>query len=186
MTTVRTVTFEYPAPPNEVAALLQDADFLRSRSEAAGEFNIDVRVEPGQDGIRVTVSREKEVDVPAFAKAILGSARRATERTLWRQAGTSWSAEYTIEVGGVPVQTKGKSTLAPSPRGCQYSSTFEITAKIPLIGKRIEGFVADGLEEQLLQNAQRNADILARSEKQVAHSYIAALGSQADKSASGT
>ncbi len=181
MTTTRTVTFEYEAPPSEVAALLQDPIFLRHRSESAGETNIDVRVEPESNGTRVTVSREKNVDVPAFAKPILGSARKAVERTLWRPSGDSWQAEYTIEVGGVPVKAQGKSTLAPSPGGCKYTSTFEITAKIPLVGRKIEEFVAEGLVEQLLQNAQRNAEGLARSAPRGTQSLIEGLAPASDK-----
>jgi hypothetical protein len=183
MTISRTVAFEYAVPPNEVAALLQDPVFLRHRSETAGETNIDVRVEPESGGTRVTVSREKNVDVPAFAKPILGSARKATERTLWRASGETWLAEYTIEVGGVPVKAQGKSTLTPSPKGCKYASTFEITAKIPLIGKKIEELVAEGLVEQLLQNCQRNADGLARSTPRGPHSLIDGLSPKSDKAA---
>lgn len=162
MTTSRTLTFDYSVPPADVAALLQDPVYLRSRSESAGEHNIEVTVEPAPGGVQITVAREKDVDVPAFAKMVLGSARRAVESTFWRQSGDQWLAEYKIEVGGVPVNTKGRSTLAPSGSGCRYTTTFEVEAKIPLIGKRIEGFVADGLEEQLLENAKRNAAALAK------------------------
>jgi hypothetical protein len=163
MATTRTVTFEYSASPDEVAALLQDPVFLRYRSESAGEHNIDVRVSQEAGGVRVTVAREKEVDVPAFAKMVLGNARRAVESTLWRKDGQRWLAQYNIEVGGVPVKAGGKSVLEPSARGCKYTSTFEISAKIPLIGGRIEGFVADGLDEQLRANAERNAEALSRA-----------------------
>jgi hypothetical protein len=175
MPTVRTVTFQYRESPDEVAALLQDPVFLRSRSEAAGEYNIEVHVGPEQDGIRVRVAREKQVDVPAFAKVALGSASKAVESTLWRKQGDTWVAEYTIEVSGVPVKSQGKSTLAPNAEGCLYTSTFEINARIPLIGKRIEAYVAEGLEEQLMANVQRNVEALARSRQRGPHSDIEQL-----------
>lgn len=186
MATTRTVTFEYAHPPSEVAALLQDPVFLRYRSESAGEHNIDVRVENVSDGVRVTVAREKEVDVPAFAKAILGSARRAVETTVWRRDGERWLAQYTIDVGGVPVKAGGKSVLAPTARGgCQYTSTFEITARIPLIGGRIEAFVADGLDEQLRANADRNAEALKRGQNRGTRSFIEGLRDDGSSQASG-
>lgn len=184
MSTTRTVTFEYAAPPSEVAALLQDPVYLRQRSESAGEHNIDVKVEPAAGGVRITVAREKDVDVPAFAKMILGSARRAVETSFWRENGAQWAAEYKIEVAGVPVSTQGHSTLAPSGAGCHYTSTFEISAKIPLLGKRIEGFVADSLTEQLMENAKRNAAALERG-KAGPQSYIGGLREGAEKSARG-
>jgi hypothetical protein len=180
------VTFEYPQPPGEVAALLQDPVFLRYRSESAGEQNIDVRVENVSGGVRVSVAREKEVDVPAFAKPILGSARRAVETTVWRQQGDRWLAEYTIEVGGVPVKVGGKSVLEPTPRGgCSYTSTFEITARIPFIGGRIEGFVADGLDEQLRANVDRNLEALKRGQNRGPSSFIDGLRDEGSSQASG-
>jgi hypothetical protein len=187
MATTRTVTFDYSETPNEVAALLQDPVFLRYRSESAGEHNIDVRVAEAEGGVRVTVAREKDVDVPAFAKAILGSARRAVESTLWRREGDRWLAQYTIEVGGVPVKAGGKSVLAPTPRGgCQYTSTFEISARIPLIGGRIEAFVADSLVEQLRANAERNAEALKRAGGQRGpHSFIEGLRDDGAQSSEG-
>jgi hypothetical protein len=182
MTTARTVTFEYPESPGEVAALLQDPIYLRHRSESAGELNVDVRVEHTQAGTRVTVAREKPLDIPAFAKVAVGNASRAVESTLWRAEGERWVAEYTIDVTGLPIKVQGRSVLAPSPRGCQYTSTFEATVRIPLIGGRLEALLADGLEEQLLLNARRNADALMRGQQRGPHSFIEGLRGAAAKS----
>lgn len=185
MATSRTVTFEYSASPADVAALLQDAVYLRYRSEQAGERNIDVQVQQTADGTRVTVAREKDVDVPAFARMVLGNANRAVESTVWRQVGDTWQAEYTIEVTGIPVKSKGKSTLSPSPRGCKYVSTFEATARIPLVGGKIEALVCDGLVEQLMANAERNAAALSRDASRGPKSFIEELRERAANSAQG-
>ncbi len=184
MTTTRTVTFEYSDSSAEVGNLLQDPIYLRQRSETAGESNIDVKVEPVDGGTRVTVSREKEIEVPAFAKMVLGSARRAVETTLWRQSGEQWIAEYQIEVSGVPVTTKGRSVLAPSAIGCGYTSTFEVNAKIPFIGGRIEALVAGGLVDQLGQTCKRNADALSRG-KGATNSFIGGLAGAESKAVKG-
>lgn len=178
MATNRTVSFAYSHPPADVVGLLQDAVYLRYRSEIAGEHNVDVRVESKPDGVRVTVSREKEVDVPAFARAVIGGARRAVESTLWRTGGDTFSAEYTIEVPGLPVKTQGKSTFVAAPGGCRYTSTFQVSARLPLIGGKIEALVADGLEEQMLANAQRNAEALARNRERGPRSFIEGLREQ--------
>jgi hypothetical protein len=165
---------------------LQDPVFLRHRSESAGERNIDIRVAPADGGVRVTVAREKTVDVPAFAKVAVGSTNRAVENTLWRSVADGWAAEYTIEVSGLPVKARGRSSLKPCSRGCLYTSTFEVIANIPLIGKRLEALVADGLEEQLKVNIQRNVEGLARGTNRGPHSYIAALKNGGASTANGT
>ncbi len=178
MATTRTVTFDYSDTPADVVGMLQDPVYLRYRSEVAGEHNIDVRVEPEAGGTRVTVSREKEIDVPAFARAVIGGAKRAVESTLWRAEGDRFSAEYSIEVPGLPVKTSGKSTFVASAAGCRYTSTFQVNARIPLIGGKIEALVADGLEEQMLANAQRNADALGRNRDRGTRSFIEELREQ--------
>jgi len=175
MTISRTVTFEYTASPSEVAGLLQDPVFLRYRSEQAGERNIDVKVEPAAGGVRITVSREKTVDVPAFARIAVGNVSRAVESSFWRQDGQKWHAEYTIEVSGLPVKVQGKSMLSPTAKGCHYTSTFETNARIPLIGGRIASLFADGLVEQLLANAERNAAALVRDSERGPRSFIDGL-----------
>lgn len=186
MPTSRTITFDYADSAAEVAALLQDPVYLRYRSEIAEERNVDVRVEQQSDGVRVTVSREKDVDIPAFARAVIGGAKRAVESTLWRAEGERFSAEYQIEVPGLPVKTSGKSTFVSTAGGCRYSSTFQVTARIPLIGGKIEALVADGLVEQMLANAQRNADALGRNRERGPRSFIEELREQEARAKSGS
>jgi Protein of unknown function (DUF2505) len=186
MATTRTVTFDYPDTPADVSALLQDPVYLRYRSEAAGERNIEVSVQAEADGLRVTVAREKDVDIPAFARAIIGSKNRAVESTLWRAVGDRFSAEYEIQVPGLPVKTQGKSTFVTSASGCRYTSTFQVTARIPLVGGKIEALVADGLEEQMLLNAQRNSEALARNRERGPHSFIDGLKEQEASARSGS
>jgi hypothetical protein len=185
MATTRTVTFDYPDVPADVVGLLQDPVYLRYRSELAGERNIDVRVEQSPSGVRVTVSREKDVDVPAFARAVIGGAKRAVESTAWRAEGDRLCADYTIEVPGLPVRTQGKSTFVASGSGCRYTSTFQVNARVPLIGGKIEALVADGLEEQMLANAQRNAEALGRNRERGPRSFIEELREQDASAKSG-
>jgi hypothetical protein len=150
---------------------------LRNRSEQNGERNVEVRVERSEAGIQVTVARDRPLDIPIpdFAKKVVGTASRAVENTLWRASGESWIADYTVEVPGLPVKVHGRSVLAPSARGCQYTSTFEVIVRVPLIAGRVEAMVAEGFAEQLRLNTERNAEALARGHQRAPHSFIDAL-----------
>ncbi len=156
----RTVIYEYPSGADAVAALLQDPTFLRHRCEAAGESNIEVTVEETPKGLRVVVARDKAVALPAFAKRMFQSASRVVDDTMWTRRDGRWMADYAIEIKGIPSEVRGHSELVPSATGCRYESSFEVTARVPLVGAKIEGFVADRVEESLRANAQRNADEL--------------------------
>jgi hypothetical protein len=139
---------------------LHDPEFLKRRCEAAGEKNIEVTIEELPDGMRVVVARDKEVELPAFAKRMFNPQNRIVDDTRWHRQGEQWVAEYQVAIGGIPGEVRGTSTLAPSAKGCHYESAFEVTARIPLVGGKLEGFVADKLEETFRSNAQRNAEQL--------------------------
>lgn len=158
MPTPRRITYQYPAEPDAVAALLHDAGFLRSRAEAAGETNIEVTVEEVGDGFRVVVARDKQVELPAFAKRMFKPQNRIVDDTTWRRGvDGAWTAEYQVVVAGVPGEVRGKSTLEASATGTKYESAFEVTARIPIVGGKLEGIVADRVEETFRANAERNA-----------------------------
>ncbi|MDB4989561.1 MAG: hypothetical protein JWN04_4739 [Myxococcaceae bacterium] len=157
MSTPRRITYEYAANPDAVFALLHDKDFLRQRAEAAGETNIEVTVEEVPDGFRVVVARDKEVELPAFAKRMFKPQNRIVDDTTWRRQGDNYVASYQVQVAGIPGEVKGKSTLIASAKGCQYESNFEVTARIPIVGGKLEGIVADRIEETFRANAERNA-----------------------------
>jgi hypothetical protein len=160
MPTPRTVTYEYSAAPDVVAALLRDPEFLKSRSEQAGDKNVEVRLEELGDGLRVVVARDKEVDLPSFAKRMFQPKNRITDDVRWRREGERWVAEYTLDISGVPGEVKGRSTLAPSAEGCTHELHFEVTARVPLVGGRLESFVADRVAETFREHAVRNAQRL--------------------------
>jgi Protein of unknown function (DUF2505) len=157
MSTPRTFTYEYTRDPDTVARLLQDPEFIRYRAADGGERNVEVTVRASPDGVRVVVARDKEVDLPAFAKHLFTPANRVVDDITWHHDGQHWVGEYTIEVVGIPGEVKGKSKLLPTPAGTQYVSSFEVTARIPLIGGKLEKFVADQVEGTMRAHASRNA-----------------------------
>lgn len=160
MPTPRTVTYEYPVGPDAVAALLRDPEFLKTRSEQAGDSNVEVKIEDVGDGLRVVVARDKQLELPAFAKRMFQPKNRITDDVRWKRVGERWVGEYTLEIAGVPGEIKGRTTLAPSGAGCVYESSFQVTARVPLIAGKIESFVADKVEETFRDNAVRNAERL--------------------------
>lgn len=160
MPTSRKISHEYATGPEGVAALLRDPEFLKRRCEAAGEKNVEVKIEELADGLRVVVSRDKEVDLPSFAKRMFNAQNRIVDDTKWRRQGEQWVGEYEVAIQGVPGEVKGRSTLAPSPAGCRYESSFQVTSRIPLVGGKLEGWFADKLEETFRVNAARNEEQL--------------------------
>jgi hypothetical protein len=161
MSTPRRITYQYAKDPDTVAALLHDPEFLRHRAESNGESNIEIKVEATPDGMRVLIARDKEVDLPAFAKKMFTPQNRITEDTRWRRENGQWVADYHVNVAGIPGEVRGRSKLIATPSGgCSYESAFEVTARVPLVGAKLESIVADKLEQTFRTNAERNAERL--------------------------
>jgi hypothetical protein len=161
MPTPRSFWYEYPADADALAALLRDPAFLRWRAESAGDKNVEITIEQAESGLRVTVARDREVALPAFAKRMFQTKNRVVDETLWKRSGDKWIGDYEIQIPGIPGEVKGQVSLVPCPEGCRYEAAFQVTSKVPMLGSKLESFVADRVEESLRANAERNAQYLA-------------------------
>lgn len=157
MPTPRTISWDYASDPDSVAALLRDPEFLKRRCEEAGEKNVEVRVEDTGDGMRVVVARDKQVELPAFAKKMFAPKNRIIDDIRWKRQGERWVGEYTLEIAGVPGEIRGRSTLVKAANGTRHESSFQVTARVPLFAGKLEAFVADRVEETFKDHAARNA-----------------------------
>jgi hypothetical protein len=162
MPTPRKITYEYASDPDTVAKLLHDPAYLKRRSEQAGETDVDVKVEAVGDGLHVTVARNREVELPSFAKKMFSPQNRIVEDTTWRRLDGQWVADYSVSIAGIPGDVRGQTTLKPSDKGTVYESNFQVTARIPVVGGKLEAVVADRLEETFRANAERNAQQLIK------------------------
>lgn len=157
MSTQRCLTHHYPFALDAVAELLCDSEYLRMRSESAGEENVQIEVAKVDGATRVVTARYLKSQVPEFAKKLIGSRNRIVDDTTWRRLGDGFSATYTIVVEGAPVTVTGSTKLsAVGPEQTKYETRFEVSSRLPLIARKVEGVVADLVEETLRQHAVSN------------------------------
>jgi hypothetical protein len=156
MPTPRRVLYAYPADPEAVLGLMRDPEFLKYRHEAVGEKNVEVQVEELPDGLHLVIARDKEVQLPGFARRLFNPKNRITDHQHWYRDGERWVAEYQVQIAGVPGHVRGTAALVPSPTGCDFVSAFEVTANVPLVGGKLESFLADRVEEALRLGTEHN------------------------------
>lgn len=139
-----------------VYRFMTDGDVIKKRSEALGETNIRVQIEEAGGTKTVTNTRDVESDLPGFAKRLFKSTNTIVERLEWRDAGDKKTCKSHIDVLGTPGKIDSNITLSPSGSGCTYDIQFEVTAKVPLIRKKLEEFVAkttlEGIRDQQKYN----------------------------------
>jgi hypothetical protein len=131
-----TVRFSYPKDADSVYQLLTDPELVKARSEAFGER--DVRVT--RTGDTLTNLRLIDVALPAFAKALFTPTNTVLDVKVWDAA--TKSARFTVDVKNVPTRVGGTVKLVPTDTGCDYIVDVQVSCKVPLIGRKLEAFVA--------------------------------------------
>ncbi len=145
-------SIDYSQDIDTVYRFMTDPDVIKKRSEALGEKNIRVQVDEAGGTKTITATRDVESDLPGFAKRLFKSTNTIIERLEWRDAGDKKTCKSHIDVVGTPGKIDSNITISPNGSGCTYDTEFEVSAKVPLIRKKLEAFVAkttlEGISDQ--------------------------------------
>jgi hypothetical protein len=131
----------YDATPAEVRAMLADRTFRERVCAAMRATRHDVTVEENGAGMRVLVDQTQPANgVPSFAKKFVGEEIQIVQREEWRSATSS---SLLVEIPGKPGTLNGSIDLAAVGDRTVETVSGDITVKVPLIGGKLEGLVAD-------------------------------------------
>jgi hypothetical protein len=146
------LTINYNQDIDTVYRFVTDPDRIKKRCEASGERNVRIKVEEAGGTKIITSTREIDSDLPGFAKKLFSATNTIVERREWRDAGDKKICKSHIDVVGTPGKIDSNITISPNGSGCTYDIEFEVTAKVPLIRKKLEEFVAkttmEGMREE--------------------------------------
>ena len=155
---------DYPQDVDSLYKFLTDPEAIRKRCEALGEKNIKVDITEAGGTTTLTITREIESDLPSFAKKLFSSTNTIVERAEWRDAGDKKTCKSHIDVLGTPGKIDSDITLSPTAGGSNYDMQFEVSAKVPLIRKKLEEFVAkttlEGIQDQHAYNKKALSEIV--------------------------
>lgn len=150
--------FDFDQDVDTVFALLTDPQFLVDRSLALGELEADCEVEEDDDSATVTMTREVKRDLPAFLAKLFNPVQTVQMHEQWERRDSGFSGHYRLTVDGQPVIINADFSLKPSAKGCAYSIDFRCSAKIPLIGRKVEQFIVeqakDGVAKEMAYTRQ--------------------------------
>jgi len=151
--------FEHARDTDTVFQLMTNRDELTKRCEALGERNVQVEVDESGGVTKTQIVREVERELPGFAKRLLKPKNTLVEREEWRSVEGRYEGKGQLKIVGTGATIDSTIRLSPSGAGCVYEIDLEVTAKAPLIRKKIEAFVGDtaleSLREQHEYYAQR-------------------------------
>ena len=161
MSCERTVVYEFQVQADDLAARLFDPAFIHRRCLAAGDVRAEVSVEHVDEGVRTHLVRDRQLDLPTFARRYIGGSRQMIEEHRWSRAPGYWRSDFTVVVRGLPGDVRGRIALLPSSAGCRYECTFEVTCRVPLFAARLEELLAQRLAEGLAHTARCTAEMFA-------------------------
>lgn len=136
------LTINYTQDVDTVYQFVTDPENIKKRCEASGERNVRIEVEEAGGTKVITATREIDSDLPGFAKKLFNATNTIIERREWRNAGEKKTCKSHIDVVGTPGKIDSNVTISPSGSGCTYDIEFEATAKVPLIRRKLEQFIA--------------------------------------------
>jgi hypothetical protein len=155
------LTINYSQDIDTVYRFVTDPENIKQRCEASGERNVRIQVEESGGTKIITSNREIDSDLPGFAKKLFNATNTIVERREWRDAGDKKTCKSHIDVVGTPGKIDSNITISPNGAGCKYDIEFEVTAKVPLIRKKLEEFIAKTTLEGMRDEHDYNQRVLS-------------------------
>lgn len=139
-----TCSVRYDASPGDVHAMLTDPAFRTAVMTAQDARSCEVTADGAVIAIEAVTPNS---NIPGFARAFAGETTRSITTERWRQDGSGWVADFTVETPGKPSSIAGTRRLIAEGVGTRDQFDAEAKVKVPLVGGRIEGLVASQFQD---------------------------------------
>lgn len=156
-----TATIDYPGSPEQVAQMLANPEYLRSRVTLGGATLEQADVVGGASGefTATTRGRVPSETIPQHMRGFVGNSLEIRQVEAWQPADGQGRRIGTvvIEISGAPVRLTGTRRLVPSADGqsCTDHIEGELKASVPLLGPSIEQAAAPAVYAAI--DAERKA-----------------------------
>jgi hypothetical protein len=139
----------YRAPTPAVYRMLTDPQFQEQRAKAGNPEQAESSVVTTPEGdVIITVNRLLAVQLPGMLQRLTGDRVRILETQTWQDAdpaATTREGHLSAGISGHPGGVEGTLQLLGSEGSTKVSLDAEIKVNVPLVGGKIEGFIAEML-----------------------------------------
>lgn len=140
---------QYSEDADTVFKLITSPEELVRRCEALGERDAKAEVGESAGVTKTQIAREVEQELPGFAKKLFKPTNTLLEREEWRSVDGRYEGKGQLKIVGTGATIDSTIRLTPSAAGCTYEIDFQVTAKVPLIRRKLESFIGDTALESL-------------------------------------
>ena len=128
------------ATPDQVYAMLADADFREAVCAYQRFPRRTVTITPGGNGMSVSVDQYRPADeVPSFARKFVGAEINIVQEEQWASAT---DAALTVTIPGKPGDMRGTVHLEAADGGTTETVQVNVKVNIPLVGGKIEDLIS--------------------------------------------
>jgi len=136
----------YDAPIDAVLAMFGDPKATVAKYASMNHRDVKILECESRNGVlRIVSSRVVDVDLPGFAKKVLGPSNTMRQSDEWRRHdGGSWEGTFDVAVQGAPIHIFGTMSLTPLGGQTLYEVNLRVEVKVPIIGGRIADWAGKG------------------------------------------
>lgn len=134
----------YDAPPADVYAMLTDPAFREKSSWAQSAQSVEVRIEGSS--VRIDM-HQPNTDIPGALRRFAGETTHAIQTETWSDGPNGKMADFAVTTPGKPAGITGTRRLVADGEGTLDQFEGEATAKVPLIGGKIESLISAKLKD---------------------------------------
>lgn len=147
---------QYGASLDEVAAMLADPAF---REQVLADQDVLRSSVDVSDGVVTIEQVQTAQGLPSFATKIVGDEITIIQRETWTSPD---QADVEVSIPGKPGEITGTTTLFERDGTTIEKVDLEVSVRIPLLGGKLEGLVADMLGKALRSEHRTGVAWLAR------------------------
>lgn len=144
------ITSELPVGVETAWQALTSDGWTERVAAEVGTDDREVSVTRSTGEVVVVSSRSLPENIPGPLGKVVPAGLRPTQTDTWEAhpRDVVRHATWQVDSAGVPIRIGGTIRLEPTADGCRRVVDADVTVKVPLIGGKLEGMVADLTRKQ--------------------------------------
>jgi hypothetical protein len=147
------LTHTFDAPIEQVWAMFRDADSHVDKFERLGHRKVEVEeYDTSDEHVRLVIARDVTLELPGFAKKFLSPTNHVVSTDEWSAHGDgTYGGSFEAVTKGAPVRVDGTTHILPEGADrTRYDVTFEVSVKVPVVGKKLAGWLEGDVRDQFV------------------------------------
>lgn len=142
----------YPQGVEDLFKIYTTTEWIPKRYEGIGMRNVSVqKCEQQGETWNVWTSREVKAQLPRALSKFAQDWNTLTQKETWTRKGESYECDISVDISGLPVGVLGHMVVQTHQGGSANIIELNVRCDIPLLGRKVEKFVAGDTAKSIKQ-----------------------------------